>query len=117
MTAIEPGQITELRAHTEPDDTVRCRACGHDVTRRRLAIEVSGAHDHTFRNPAGYSFHVVCFSDAPGCRADGIPTSEHTWFAGFEWNYAVCGNCTGHLGWWFIGGDRSFVGLIVTRVG
>lgn len=57
----------------ETQKTVRCKNCGHDITRPDLAIQ---PHEHTFRNPAGYSFHVLCYSDAPGAAVAGDPTTE-----------------------------------------
>lgn len=99
-----------------PELAIRCRACGHEITRRRDAIEVDGAHEHTFRNPAGYSFHVLCFRAAPGCLTAGPPTAEATWFAGYAWSFAVCGECHEHLGWRYSGKADSFFGLIATRL-
>ncbi|MEW6280582.1 MAG: cereblon family protein [Candidatus Eremiobacterota bacterium] len=113
----EATQTTvEQKPAAQLEGTVRCRSCGHEVTRQRLAIEVQGAHEHTFRNPAGYSFHVLCFSDAPGCLKAGTPTSQDTWFRGYAWSYALCGQCQGHLGWWFSSTGDSFAGLIATRL-
>jgi hypothetical protein len=116
LPAASPDDAVLPVERTEPDDTVRCRACGHDVTQRSLAIAVGGAHEHTFRNPAGYSFHVVCFADAPGCAAAGAPTSEATWFAGYAWQLALCSACGEHLGWWYVGAADAFAGLIAPRL-
>ena len=97
---------------TEAQKGVRCRNCGHTVTSPALAVE---PHEHTFRNPAGYSFHVLCYSDAEGALNSGEPTTEASWFAGYAWTYAMCLQCKNHLGWWYSGKD-SFVGLIATRL-
>lgn len=99
------------------DPEVLCRACGHTITHPRHAIEVGGSHEHTFRNPAGYSFHVLCYAQAPGCLRVGSPTDEATWFPGYCWCYALCQGCRGHLGWWYLGpSDHRFAGLIATRL-
>jgi hypothetical protein len=123
------------------DHTVRCAACDGGITSPGLAIATDGRHQHTFRNPAGYSWTVVCFRDAPGCRSSGEPTTEASWFTGYAWRLAHCRQCGRHLGWWFIAtsaisasasissstpttgggpqigvGVSSFVGLIVTRL-
>lgn len=97
------------------DEAIRCARCSSAVTHHSAAIAVDGAHEHTFRNPAGYSFQVACFAEAPGVRADGDPTTEATWFAGFAWQIGHCRTCGRHLGWWFRG-TRTFAGLIVTRL-
>ncbi len=93
-----------------------CRACRALVTERRYAIVVDGQHQHTFFNPAGIAFEIGCWSNAQGCEAHGRPTSEFTWFAGFEWNFAVCRSCGALLGWFYAGEGGGFWGLIVNRL-
>lgn len=114
MNTTEQPQLAEL-PQTQPELTITCRDCGHEITRPKFAIEVGGAHEHTFRNPGGYSFHVLCFRQAQGTLDAGTPTSEATWFAGYAWTFALCEACHGHLGWWYHGKD-SFAGLIATRL-
>ena len=86
------------------------------MTRGALAVERNGGHEHTFRNPAGYSWTIRCFRDAPGCSTAGTLTPEATWFPGYQWCYAPCAACAQHLGWWFVGCGASFVALIVPRI-
>lgn len=111
---LEP--VVGEQAGHELDDSVVCRRCRAELTRGDLAVERSGSHLHTFRNPAGYSWTIRCFADAPGCASVGELTAEASWFAGYEWCFAACGACGQHLGWWFVGAGPSFVGLISTRV-
>ena len=80
------------------------------------SMQRGGAHEHTFRNPAGYSWTIGCFRDAAGCASEGNFTAEATWFAGYEWCFASCATCGRHLGWWFTGIGPSFAGLIVSRL-
>ena len=101
---------------TEVDDRVCCGSCHAEITLRSLAARRAGSHEHTFRNPAGYSWTIVCFRDAPGCASAGDLTTEASWFPGYAWCYANCSSCWRHIGWWFVGGEPSFVGLIVTRL-
>jgi len=105
---------TELEEKTDvqTQKSVRCKNCGHVITSPALAIE---PHEHTFRNPAGYSFHVLCYSDAPGAADAGESTNEACWFPGYAWTFAICMQCHNHLGWWYSGPDR-FAGLIGTRL-
>lgn len=100
----------------ELDDTIRCGRCKHAVTAGRYTIEVDGAHAHTFRNPAGWSYRIGCFADAPGAAAAGPVTTEATWFAGYGWRYAHCEACGSHLGWWFVGRSDAFAGLVLARL-
>lgn len=96
---------------------IACAACGHPITTERERIRVDGSHDHRCVNPHGIHFHIGCFRSAPGCRVTGTPTLDFTWFAGFGWSYALCGNCAALLGWRYDGADgASFYGLILDRL-
>ncbi len=105
-----------LNVEHRVDEPIRCRRCQTEVTRHELAVHRAGGHEHTFRNPAGYSWRIACFADAPGCGATGEPTTDASWFAGYAWSYSHCGSCNRHLGWWFVDTGSSFVGLITTRL-
>lgn len=94
---------------------VLCSSCQHALTSPKHAIEMGGAHEHTFRNPVAYSYHVLCYSEAPGCLRVGEPTSEASWFPGCAWSFALCGGCQQHVGCHYVGA-RSFFGLIATRL-
>ncbi|MEM9606361.1 MAG: cereblon family protein [Actinomycetota bacterium] len=96
-------------------DDVRCERCSAVVAHRSAAVVRAGRHVHTFRNPAGWSWTVRCFRDAPGCRSEGELTTDATWFPGHAWCFARCTSCGQHLGWWYVGAS-SFVGLIANRV-
>jgi hypothetical protein len=106
----------EAQPITERDDTIACAQCATEVTRHSLAVRQGGGHEHTRRNPAGYSWTIACYRDAPGCASAGELTTEASWFAGYAWCYAACAGCRRHLGWWFVGTGPSFVALIVTRI-
>jgi hypothetical protein len=94
-----------------------CAACRHPITTEQQRIEVNGRHKHRCVNPDGLLFHIGCFRGAPGCTAEGVPTTEFTWFAGYAWNYALCNRCSALLGWKFQGSDSpSFFGLILNRL-
>jgi len=97
------------------DSALICVKCGYQIAAESDRIEVSGAHAHTRLNPAGVLFHFGCFAEARGCVVDGAPTLAHTWFTGCAWQYAHCGNCRAHLGWFF-SGEQSFFGLIAERL-
>ncbi|MEW5736399.1 MAG: cereblon family protein [Thermodesulfobacteriota bacterium] len=100
-----------------PENTILCRACGHVVTREESRISVSGAHRHSFFNPAGIVFVIGCFGDAPGLSFLGPSTPEFSWFPGYSWRLALCGSCSEHLGWLYTGPDKApFCGLILDRL-
>jgi hypothetical protein len=93
-----------------------CSNCSAPITSGKEAVSVNGSHEHAFFNPAGIAFEIRCFKQAPGCLVQGDPTTEFSWFAGYRWQYATCGNCLTHLGWFFLSGNNSFFGLISDRV-
>lgn len=111
-----PLGVTEEQVAPGEDDRVRCRGCASVVAQAADAVARGGRHEHTFRNPAGYSWTIRCFRDAEGCGSSGPLTDEATWFEGYEWCFATCTGCGRHLGWWYVGGSGSFIGLIATRI-
>lgn len=104
------------QAKPQPDLLVLCKNCEHPVARVQDAFDFEGLHEYTFRNPGGYSFHVLCYREAAGAASVGTPTAEATWFAGYGWSFAVCEACQSHLGWWYHASDSKFAGLIATRL-
>lgn len=78
---------------------------------------MNGSHRHVFNNPAGVIFEIALFDAAEGCAAIGRPTLEFTWFSGYAWRFALCGNCGIHLGWLYTGGEAGgFFGLILEMI-
>ncbi len=76
-------------------------------------MEINGAHEHTFDNPAGERFRIGCFSAASGLLRVGHSTLAWTWFAGYAWQSEVCAGCRVFLGWLYRRGDHRFHGLIL----
>lgn len=115
------SDIEKLEKTARADSTtgkgrrLRCRICEHIITFENLRVSVEGNYEHIRSNPHGYEFHFECFQNAPGCSTFGGATAEHTWFQGYKWQLAICGECGEHLGWLFRG-DASFYGLISVRL-
>jgi hypothetical protein len=103
----------QIGSTNRDDDALRCAVCDHRITDRGYRIERSGAHEHTFVNPAGIVHHLGCFVAAPGCAHVGSTEEAFSWFPGWTWQVAVCGNCRTHLGWIFRCGGEQFHGLIL----
>lgn len=118
MLEITPGSKVEEEILQKTDDSIFCAKCGHRVTRTRFRLQMNGQFEHVFFNPAGVMFEIQCFKEAPGAPDVGTPTTDHTWFPGYGWNFAICGNCTDNLGWCFKGdGDpQVFFGLIKQKL-
>ena len=103
-----------------------CRTCRARITSEDLAMTMNGQHQHAFFNPAGIAFEIRCFWAAPGALAQGVPSSEFSWFAAMDfglgedgfWQMALCATCHTHLGWRFVDqpGSNAFFGLITSRL-
>lgn len=98
------------------EEVLRCGVCGARITSKKESIPMQGTVEHVFTNPFGYVFKLGCFRKAPGCGRAGEYTSEHSWFAGFIWCYALCASCRTHLGWHFLSEESSFFGLILENL-
>jgi hypothetical protein len=111
----EPVRVVE-REDTGRGAALRCKACGFAITTDRARIEIGGAHQHDFMNPAGVAFRIGCFSTARGCVGVGEESTEWAWFPHHAWRIALCGGCFTHLGWSFRGASSSFHGLILDKL-
>ena len=115
MTRARVEKSTRDQLSTREKRSLICKACGHDITSDDARISINGQHVHTHMNPSGFEYTFNCFREAPGCRQLGATSYEHTWFAGYCWQIAVCAGCSEHLGWFFRNGD-GFYGLIKDRL-
>jgi hypothetical protein len=98
------------------DQWLVCTTCLHSITKHKNSTTVNSKHMHRFVNPEGFYFEIRCFNQAPGCKLTGESTADFTWFPGFEWQLALCGNCSMHLGWKYTRTDSIFYGLIQDRL-
>lgn len=113
-----PGPLHQP-AHSSGERTeplLVCAACRTAITHSDAAIEVNGAHAHTFLNPAGEIYRIRCFASAPGALAVGEESEYWTWFAGHRWQACICRSCFEHLGWRFSAAGSPFFGLIHERI-
>jgi hypothetical protein len=113
---LDPLQQAGAAARQSDEPLLVCAACGAAITRPDAAIEVNGAHAHTFLNPAGEIYRIRCFASAPGALPVGEESDYWTWFAGQLWQACICRSCFEHLGWRFSGGGAAFFGLIHERI-
>lgn len=112
--ALSP-EAESSESQAAPERPWRCRKCLAAITTGDQRIEVDGRHVHLRLNPNAFAFLFGCFKGAPGVTPEGTPTSDATWFAGHQWQYAMCTNCGTHLGWVFTGAS-SFVALVLERL-
>ncbi len=95
---------------------LRCRECHAPITQPRDRIVMNEKHQHVFANPHGYIYHIGCFARALGCLAIGEETRFFSWFPGYTWKIALCGQCLTLLGWAFRSKESYFLGLILDKL-
>jgi len=117
MTILDE-QLESLLSETEAHDDkkIYCRLCRALITTRAERFQVGPYDKYSFTNPAGITYAIACYKHAHGCTISGIPTTEHSWFSGYQWQLASCTDCHEHLGWYYENRKRAFFGLIVSRV-
>ncbi len=113
-----PGPESDTRGKEQDETPLICSHCSSAITTDREAVTVNGQHEHAFFNPAGIAFEIRCFRRAPGCRIQGKPTTEFSWFQGYSWQFAHCNNCLLQLGWFFQSArqQKTFFGLMSSKV-
>ncbi|QJT09443.1 cereblon family protein [Oceanidesulfovibrio marinus] len=115
-----PLDDVDYEDETETSDSggniLRCRSCGHAITKASFRTQKGGRHCHVFCNPSGIVFEIGIFSAAPGAALTGQPSSEFTWFPEHSWRIAVCGSCLVHLGWIWSGPAGMFYGLVLNML-
>ena len=112
----QPVNKGHAAVEEKDEKEVRCRSCGYPVTTARWLIAVDGSKAHTFFNPAGIIYEIICFTGAPGCIVQGNASTEFSWFRGHAWRVALCGSCLTQLGWRFESEGSLFFGLIVGKL-
>lgn len=98
------------------DRAIVCAACGHRITDEDHRREMAGKHEHTFVNAAGFVHHIGCFAAAGGCAYIGSTETAFSYFPGWTWQIAVCGQCRAHLGWIYRNAGEQFHGLLVAAL-
>lgn len=110
----------EIENHTPPaaggvEGDWLCASCLNRVANEQDRFAFNGKDEFTFSNPEGIRFEIITFARLLGCRQSGVPTLDHTWFAGHAWSYCQCDRCGQLLGWYYAG-QHEFTGLITYRI-
>lgn len=112
----EPALETRIAAAgSDAEGDWLCAWCLNRVANEKDRFQFGGRDEFAFTNPAGIRFEIITFSQTLGCCQTGVPTLEHTWFAGHAWSFCQCDSCGQHLGWFYTG-QHEFAGLIRDRI-
>ncbi len=107
-------QRIKVETQLQTDDWL-CLSCSKKITTDKERFLFNEQSEFQFKNPDGYVFDIITFCKADGCREEGKPTLDFTWFIGHSWSFALCSRCGLHLGWKYMG-KHSFYGLIKARL-
>lgn len=117
-SAVDQAQQTDTQDsdNANKKGALRCIECHYVITHQSDRIQVNEQHRHVFANPHGYVYRIGCFGRAPGCLPIGQASSHFSWFPGYTWQVALCGQCLTLLGWAFRSSEAYFFGLIVEKL-
>lgn len=114
----EEKTTPESKQDVEP--AILCKNCNAVVTKPEFAVRSGQGFSQVFANPAGHVFEIGCFAKAWGCCQGSPPSSEFTWYPGYDWCIGICAACAFHLGWIFLpvrqGPGSKFYGLILDHL-
>ncbi len=99
----------------------QCGACGSLISQSDRLIRINGSNRHLFLNPEGMECDFHTFYSCPGAIALGEATDAYSWFSGYGWRMAFCGQCGQHLGWFYesvsvVERPREFWGILVSHL-
>jgi len=112
--AVQQEPEVKVKTELQPEDWL-CLKCSKKITTDKDRFLYNNESEFQFTNPNGFVFDIITFDSADGCREEGTPTTEFTWFPGHSWSFALCSRCGLHLGWKYTG-KFSFYGLIRARL-
>ncbi len=95
---------------------LHCLECHYPITRKSERILMNEKYRHVFANPHGYIYQIGCFAQASGCVLASQESSHFSWFPGYTWQIALCGQCWTLLGWAFQASKNRFFGLILDKL-
>lgn len=97
--------------------TIRCSPCPARDSSRATVIQVRLEYFHfalininnRFFTPGGHIHETNTVSHVipNSVQLHGRPSLEFSWFPGYTWQIATCGQCNQHLGWKFVAGEAS----------
>ncbi|XP_075145269.1 E3 ubiquitin ligase component cereblon [Haematobia irritans] len=95
----------KLIASTFKEESVfNCRSCGTHIAncRELFAMSKHGVQSQ-YCNSAGYihETNTVYQVNRQNILYNGSPSTEFSWFPGYQWHIIVCKICEHHLGWEF----------------
>jgi len=77
----------------------RCARCGVYLTESGALLNINGATEHSYTNPAGIRCNFMTFLHCDNVLVHEDLYVEHSWFPQYGWRFLMCQACFLHLGW------------------
>lgn len=79
-----------------------CTVCGTEIAKKEhiFSMSVDGPLA-SYVNPAGWVHDTLTVLEASNLKRMGQPSTEHSWFPGYQWTILNCEECSDHKGWCF----------------
>jgi hypothetical protein len=95
MIAYVKSQGDDGKKHRE----YRCARCGVYLTESGALLNINGATEHSYINPAGIRCNFMTFLHCENVLVHEDLYIEHSWFPRYGWRFLMCQGCFLHLGW------------------
>ncbi|XP_064399498.1 protein cereblon-like isoform X7 [Halichondria panicea] len=81
---------------------LHCSNCDTDLGLKEdiFSMSVDGPLA-AYVNPGGYVHDTLTLTKAVHLNVQGGPSSDHSWFPGYQWTIVNCETCKAHKGWCF----------------
>ncbi|KAL5516592.1 hypothetical protein EMCRGX_G001974 [Ephydatia muelleri] len=79
-----------------------CADCGEEIAKKEhiFSMSVDGPLA-SYVNPGGYVHDTLTVLEATSVERMGLPSTENSWFPGYQWTILNCKGCLTHKGWCF----------------
>lgn len=83
-------------------NSICCKSCKQVFCSKEDIFSLSHSGPQgTFVNSGGYVHETVTVYKSDSLRTSDEPSSEFSWFPGYQWTICYCENCFEHIGWKF----------------
>lgn len=79
-----------------------CTDCGREIAKKKhmFSMSVDGPLA-SYVNPGGHVHDTLTVLEATSVERMGLPSTENSWFPGYQWTILNCKGCSMHKGWYF----------------
>ncbi|XP_019855683.1 PREDICTED: protein cereblon-like [Amphimedon queenslandica] len=97
-----------LKENTE----LYCSECGILITQKQYIFSMSvDGPLASYVNEGGFVHETLTVTESYNLKKSGRPTTENSWFPGYQWTILYCSRCRDHKGWSFDAVKKDLVPL------